>query len=441
MIKITHFGGRVALVVVGILAITTLTPAYAAASNIYVAQSATGSADGSGCANAYAYTFFNDSSNWGSGASQIGPGTTVHICGTITAPQSTTATILTFQGSGTSGNPITLKFEPGAVITSPAFYEGIHDFQNYTVIDGGTNGIIQNTNNGAAGTGKTYDQGSQAVNISGSNITVQNLTIQNLCIIHAGTSDSDAFCGTGSWGSTGIGCQTSPSCSNVTITKNTLNLPGDTGIAFSNDDSNLTISYNTITGVNFGIEGWSQGDSSNNSGYYILGNDISCTVGAACVWDDPGDQWHHDGIILFPSAGGGTETMHNVVIANNYIHDFNSSSNGSICGGGGGCTTADIFIDPAGNGSLPGLQIYNNVLTSDASLSEPSNGAIAVGNSNSASYTAFVYNNTAAYCGLSGFAIYYSGTKAENNIVSSCNQYGWSADALASTTQRRDGRL
>ena len=60
--------------------------AFASASNIYIAQTAAGSADGTDCADAYAYTFFNTASNWGSGSSQIGPGTTVHLCGTITVP-------------------------------------------------------------------------------------------------------------------------------------------------------------------------------------------------------------------------------------------------------------------------------------------------------------------------------------------------------------------
>src|SRR5271157_1591702 len=82
------------------------TASAASAGNIYVAQSASGSANGSTCANAYAYTFFNNGGNWGSGSSQIGPGTTVHLCGTITG--SAGATILTFLGNGSNGNPITL---------------------------------------------------------------------------------------------------------------------------------------------------------------------------------------------------------------------------------------------------------------------------------------------------------------------------------------------
>src|SRR5271170_5558473 len=76
----------------------------ARAADIYVAQGAAGQNTGQDCADAYAYTFFNASSNWGSLAGQIGPGTTVHLCGTITSP-------LTAQGSGTSSSPITILFD------------------------------------------------------------------------------------------------------------------------------------------------------------------------------------------------------------------------------------------------------------------------------------------------------------------------------------------
>ena len=75
--------------------------AVAAASSIYLAQSAAGSGDGSSCTNARAASSFNSASNWGTGATQIGAGTTVHLCGTVT-------TSLTFQGSGTSTAAVTL---------------------------------------------------------------------------------------------------------------------------------------------------------------------------------------------------------------------------------------------------------------------------------------------------------------------------------------------
>ena len=94
-------------------------PAGASVSNVFIAQTANGSATGADCANAFGATFFNTAGNWGIAASQIGPGTIVHVCGTWTAPANTT--LLTFQNSGAAGNVITLLFESGALMQAPYF--------------------------------------------------------------------------------------------------------------------------------------------------------------------------------------------------------------------------------------------------------------------------------------------------------------------------------
>ena len=73
----------------------------AASSNVYLSQSAAGSGDGSSCANARAVSFFNSSSNWGAGATQIGPGTVVRLCGTITSDMVTA-------GAGAAGNHVVI---------------------------------------------------------------------------------------------------------------------------------------------------------------------------------------------------------------------------------------------------------------------------------------------------------------------------------------------
>ena len=93
-----------------------LTASYARANDIYLAQGGSGAANGADCADAFSTSFFNSGSNWGSGQSQIGPGTTVHLCGTITGSAGSTG--LTFQTGGASGRPIVLVFESGRV--SPA---------------------------------------------------------------------------------------------------------------------------------------------------------------------------------------------------------------------------------------------------------------------------------------------------------------------------------
>ena len=151
-----------------------------ASGNIYIAQNATGSNNGSSCANAYAVSFFNTSSNWGNGTGKISPGTTVHLCGTITSQ-------LVGQGSGTSGSPITIYFEPNAKISMPAGTLMNMQNENYIVIDGGTNGILENTDNG---TNLDNQIAASGIYASGSgNLEIKNLTIQNL-YVHTSTSDA-----------------------------------------------------------------------------------------------------------------------------------------------------------------------------------------------------------------------------------------------------------
>lgn len=84
-----------------------------AQSDMYVAQTFQGLATGLDCANAFGLTngvsvaSSNDADYWTSG--MIGPGTTIHLCGTIT----TEPAVL---GDGAPGNPITFKLESGATI-------------------------------------------------------------------------------------------------------------------------------------------------------------------------------------------------------------------------------------------------------------------------------------------------------------------------------------
>src|SRR5215469_13132270 len=157
---------RKVLFIIGFLFVTLPVQA----KDIYIAQGATGAGNGSSCSAAYAYTFFNSGNNWGSGAAQIGPGTTVHLCGTISSS-------LTFQGSGGAGNPITLLAEPGANLTSVNFSANAinGNGQSYLVMDGGSNGVIQNT-----GTGSTLasqaSAGGIVMNPCGHDVEIKNWT-------------------------------------------------------------------------------------------------------------------------------------------------------------------------------------------------------------------------------------------------------------------------
>lgn len=106
--------------------------------DIYLGSTATGTGLGTDCSNTKAYTFFNSSGNWGSLATQIGPGTVVTTCGTISVAQNG-GPIYTFQGSGTAGNVVSLTFATGAKLTSPAFTEAIElNGEQYIQINGGS---------------------------------------------------------------------------------------------------------------------------------------------------------------------------------------------------------------------------------------------------------------------------------------------------------------
>jgi len=133
-----------------ILAIATA----ASANDVYIAQSVAGGNTGADCADAKAGSYFNTSGNWvssGPTGIQIGPGTTVHVCGTWTGTGGA-AGLLVFHGSGSSGNPVTLHFETGAGFTAP-YWGGAQDGNgaiegqgfSYVVVDGGTNGYITAT--------------------------------------------------------------------------------------------------------------------------------------------------------------------------------------------------------------------------------------------------------------------------------------------------------
>jgi len=87
----------------------------AGAKDFYIAANQAGTGSGTGCSTAKSYTWFNNTASWGTGSAQIGPGTTVHLCGTFTGTAG--QQLLSVHGNGTSTSPITIKFETNAVLT------------------------------------------------------------------------------------------------------------------------------------------------------------------------------------------------------------------------------------------------------------------------------------------------------------------------------------
>ena len=350
---------RFALLVI----LTILSAGVCKANDIYLAQNATGSADGSSCGSAKAISFFNSSGNWGTGSSQIGPGDTVHLCGTITGSAGSTA--LTFQGSGNSSSPITVLFESGAGLTAPYWSAqgGINtNGQNYLTIDGGSNGYMTASANGS---GKTYQQDTKGIFIGGcTGCVVKNLTISNMFVHTSGTTggNSTSIYLTGG--------------KNNTVTGNTIHdarwcvfyvYP-----AGSSATSDTAITNNTIYNCDHGISAGDGNGGAKLTNFTISGNVIHDMVN----WDEPTDSFHHDYIHVWAVGGGSVIT--GLQIFNNYFY-----------GDPGQNHTALINVETQSGNTNDGAMLYNNVLTNSSSAHIPPYGYISSGGTNIS-----LYNNT-----------------------------------------------
>jgi len=402
----SSLGAVVATVSVLIITSFVSGPLAQAGSDIYIAQSATGLANGADCADAYALSFFNSSSNWASTptSGKIGPGTTVHLCGTFTATAGTSSYLM-FQGSGMSGSPITLVFEPGAVLTATYWSGPVINLeaQSYITVNGGTNGTIQATANGT-NLANQQDNGecvaSQAANAT--NVIVENLTCADL-YIDAAVSDNggeDTY-GIDIWGT-----------SNLVIQNNTIHdvkwgirNSYSTGSTYSN----LTVTGNTIYNID---HGWFGTDSSNSgtatmSGWYIYNNIVHDFQN----WDNTADNNHHDGFHLNTNSASSNFT--NFYLYDNYIYGTIGSFANSL-----------FYSYPESVASESNIWVFNNVFVNSSPTYCMANGFVALAGVG----TQYVIDNTfislhtscTEYSGqqeagyISGYGS--TGITAENNI-------------------------
>jgi len=377
--------------------------------NIYIAQNATGTASGADCANAEPASFFNVSTNWGANSNQIGPGTTVHLCGSINIS-------LTAQGNGASSNPINLQWESGARLSEAVCpSSGCVNISNrsYITLDGGSNGVIEDTANGTGLANKV----SASVGILAadcSNCTVKNLTVQNM-YLHTLLSDTSIdhtqnnaikFSG-----------------SNITIANNTIH---DVGWALYQDQRTCTDTNVTINGNNIYNTDHSWALVANNCAggsigpYYFYGNHLHDWSN----WDTTTDAYHHDGIHCYTSdSGTGAAAHYNGL----YIYDNRFDGQTDLSGSPTGDNmTADIFLEGgSGAGATPcsdstsPIYLFNNV----ASGSEPiNNGVFGVFSGNP-----LIYNNTLIASTTSSGVGYLTnsaveGETFENNVVTTASQ-------------------
>ena len=362
------------------------------AANIYVASTAQGANNGMDCADAYAVTFFNTSGNWGNGASQIGPGTTVHLCGAFSSATQG-GVMLTTHGNGASGNPIIIQSESGNTFNSTGWW-GSYDESgtdgsgaivvqnNYITLDGKGIGVIQNMLAGSTGQtcpGGPCSQhpgagvGSVGIFLAGgvSYVTVQNWTIQNI-YLNGGSSSS----ATDTAGVDTADIRVSHGATNISIDGNTLN-NSRAGIWADLSSSNI---YNNSLddhcwqmniggGTSVNIYNNTVGSSSGDYGYLN--------------WQYPISSYHTDGII----ASGSSGNLQRLYIYDNlFVGDL-----------GLGSPTGMIFstYGASGDGSGSAITAFNNVfvglnntVTNDALIYFHAAGS---GNSLGPHY---LYNNT-----------------------------------------------
>jgi len=155
---------------------------------IYVSQGGSGNQSGEGgCSNAHSLSWLSSGGNWGSGTGEVAPGTTVELCGTFTEPVET-------KGNGSPGQPITIAFMTDAKLAEPSCPGSgclnVANNSEYITVDGGTNGVIENTNRG------THKQKSEAATVGiyaegCKHCSFENLEVADLYVAEQGDATSN----------------------------------------------------------------------------------------------------------------------------------------------------------------------------------------------------------------------------------------------------------
>lgn len=378
----------------------------------------------------------NNAASWGSGAGQIGPGTTLLVCGTFTN-STQGGNLITVQNSGTSTAPIVILFDTaGASLNSTGWWGSMPEGcapcagaitingYSYITINGQSTGIIQNmlagtSGNTCAGGTCTQSPGGSGTTgiavVNAANILIENLTIRNM---YANAGASSSATDIGGQFSTNISVYAS---SPITVVNNTLTnasigiaasqqgQSGETGgtsscptvLPVASPGSGVCFGYNTLSDHHWHI---SNGANGGVGTFNIYNNKISGFTN----WQFPTSAYHTDGIITY----GGANT-----IATNNI--WNNTFTGDL---GNGSATAFIYCtsDGGNDGSGSACTIFNNVFVGDTVL----NSFIATQSSagDAAGQFEKIYNNTFVNGGYDFYFFYNSGAPLhtvtmENNVM------------------------
>ena len=365
---------------------------FSSATNIYITQD--GSSQGACTASPHNAAWFNSSSNWGGGTSQIGPGTTVLLCGTISST-------LTAQGSGASGSPVTILFDTGASITTTCNGGSCLAVTNksYVIVDGGVpcgwiNQVLVPCN-GTVQSSAAQPSGSQfGIDASScSNCEFRNLNIGPIYTKSSGGNEPVGDI---------RGIQTLPSSGNGTWLIHN-NIIHDTSSAIvyvpNGSNDNGFQAYNNVTyNINSSVD-----ISNNNNGTLTAASIHDNHFGATGNWDNSGCPDHHNSLHAFAY----TTTNSGIDYYNNLID-----------GDWGNCPTSGLFIE--GNGSVnQNVRVFNNLWL--MTYQQENNGIVSI---TAGGYVRF-YNNTVIGANSSDTCVGVTGNAGatvyiENNIISNC---------------------
>jgi len=344
----------------------------ASANDLYLTQSGGGA--GTSCGSALAVSFFNNSANWGTAGNQIGPGTTVHLCGTFTGAAA--STMLTFRGNGASGNPITLVFEQGAQLNAP-YWSGNGAInisgRSNIVIDGGNDGIIQNTANGDLLANRQITTLIHA--LSCNSCTIRNLTLANAYVTVRNKStlggpmtqmNAVIFSG-----------------SNWTINNNTIR---DCGWClyniYGNGDTNINVFKNDISNWDHAYMFATAGPNSATN-FSFHDNKVHDNIN----FETSNCMYHLDGIHFFGTTGS---SMSGIYVYNNYFYGALS----------GACSSGFIFME-GGSGTpshASNSYFWNNVFDATGADGANPNGWVGIFSGDSGvtrvMHNTLLYNNT-----------------------------------------------
>jgi hypothetical protein len=328
----------------------------------------------------------------------MSPGDTLHLVGTITNGVSPYYLQIDMNCSGVPGNPITIKFEPNARLSSPNWIgigaQGAHDI----TIDGGVNGIIEHTGEYSGSTDPFYGNAAAAVQIcSAANITVKNLAFNNNYIR---TTNTDYVTG----GGFGVIYGSGLSGTNFFLND-----------VFSNGCWMLTALggswAQSITVSNCVFQNYDHGVVPNSfPDIHIKNNYFGSTV----PWDSPGDAYHHDCIHYF---GDPTITS---------MYEIS----GNKLAGPNGLTSNTLIYNEA---NPQNVLMYNNVFIQSLP-NWISDGLVYSPGRNCRIFNNTFIGNLASPNEQSGLITGGTNSICVNNIFQACDNFVWLKDGVDLTT-------